>query len=60
MEKYYTRACNFYYGNQANFLIRANKAVPLCGNNKIAFDTLEIISRKGNRIVSKYIDLKKN
>ncbi len=59
MTKYYTRACNFYYGNQANFLIRANKAVPLCGNNKIAFDTLEIISRKGNRIVSKYIDLKK-
>ena len=43
MIKYYTRACNFYYGNQAKQLIK--KALPLCGNLNTAFDTLEIFTR---------------
>ena len=38
MNKYYTRACNFYYGTQAKTLIKKKQALPLCGENKIAFD----------------------
>ena len=38
MRKYYTRPCNFYYGNYARKLISKKKALPLCGNNLIAFD----------------------
>ena len=46
MRKYYTRPCNFYYGNYAKRLIKSKKALPLAGNFNIAFDHLEIISRK--------------
>ena len=35
MKKYYTRACNFYYGNNANLLIKKKLALPLCGNKNI-------------------------
>ena len=45
MTKYYTRACNFYYGINANLLITKKIALPLCGNNNIAFDKVEVISR---------------
>ena len=49
MRKYYTRPCNFYYGNYAANLIRNKKAFSLAGNSKIAFDQVEIFerSRKG-------------
>ena len=50
MTKYYTRACNFYYGNNAKFLIKKKLALPLCGNNSIAFDKAEIFKRKGKTI----------
>jgi len=46
MRKYYTRACNFYYGNYARNLIKNKKALPLAGNPNIAFDKLEIFQRK--------------
>ena len=46
MQKYYTRACNFYYGNYAKKLIKGKKALPLAGNLNIAFDQLEIFYRK--------------
>ena len=46
MSKYYTRACNFFYGDQAKKLIKNRIGLPLCGNNKIAFTSLEIFSRK--------------
>ena len=42
MIKYYTRACNFYYGHQANLLIKKKQALPLYGNKGIAFNTLEV------------------
>ena len=45
MRKYYTRPCNFYYGNCAEDLIRNNKAFSLAGNQKIAFDQVEIFQR---------------
>jgi len=63
MRKYYTRPCNFFYGNYANKLIRKKKAFPLNGNNNIAFNQLEILIRKKNKATeSKYysiFDLKK-
>ena len=58
MIKYYTRACNFYYGEQAKLLIKKHKALPLCGNKYIAFDTLEIFSKK-NDLHSLQIELEK-
>ena len=45
MRKYYTRACNFYYGTKAKNLISKKLASPLCGNKNIAFDSIEILSR---------------
>ncbi len=58
MVKYYTRACNFYHGNQAKNLIKKKIALPLCGNNSIAFDKIEIFKRSKNKITTKYIYLK--
>jgi len=46
MRKYYTRPCNFYYGNYARKLVNKKKAYPLAGNPNIAFDRLEIFQRK--------------
>ena len=46
MRKHYTRACNFYYGINAKNLIKQKLALPLCGNKNIAFDNIEILSRK--------------
>ncbi len=57
MIKYYTRACNFYYGEKAKKLIKKKVALPLCGNKNIAFDNLEIISRKKNKISYKLINI---
>ena len=57
MIKYYTRACNFYYGKEAKSLIKTKKALPLCGNKNIAFNKLEIITRNKNKIKSKTINI---
>ena len=59
MTKYYTRACNFYYGENAKLLINKKLALPLCGNKYIAFDKLEIITRKNYKVLSKTIYFKK-
>ncbi len=58
MVKYYTRACNFYYGHQANNLVKKKKALPLCGSKFIAFDQVEIFTRKNNKIFSRFIKIK--
>ena len=58
MIKYYTRACNFYYGYQANQLIKKKQALPLCGNKGIAFNTLEVFKRKNKKINKKFLHLK--
>ena len=65
MSKYYTRACNFYYGTQSKILVKKRKTLPLHGNNQISFDQIEIISRNSkkkifiNRINSLPINIKK-
>jgi len=51
MRKYYTRPCNFYYGNYAKKLVKKKKALFLAGNPNIAFDQLEIFHRKKRGIV---------
>ena len=55
MRKYYTRACNFYYGNYARNLIKKKKALPLAGNYNIAFDQIEVFERKERRKVNNYV-----
>ena len=46
MQKYYTRACNFYYGRKSVEKVLNKSALPLNDNNLISFDSIEIISRK--------------
>ena len=46
MKKYYTRACNFYYGSNSKEKIKKKLSLPLNGNNLISFDNVEIITRK--------------
>ena len=46
MIKYYTRACNFYYGSLSKEKIKKKQSLRFSGNNLISFDTIEIINRK--------------
>ena len=51
MLRYYTRACNFYYGQTSEKLVRENKSLPLNGNQNISFDHIEIISRNSKKLL---------
>ena len=51
MKKYYTRVCNFYYGNHSKKLVRKKNSLPLNGNSNISFDHIEILSRKNKRLI---------
>ena len=46
MIKYYTRACNFYYGVESKEKIKKKLSLPLNGNKLISFDNIEIINKK--------------
>ena len=65
MARYYTRACNFYYGNISKNLVKDKKSLPLNGNKEISFDQIELISRnskkkiKINRLINLPKTLKK-
>ena len=52
MPRYYTRACNFYYGSHSKSLVNAKKTLPLNGSKEISFDKVEIISRKYKKKIS--------
>ena len=52
MNKYYTRACNFYFGSESKKKIKKKQSIPLNGNNLISFDKLEIINRKKTKIIN--------
>jgi dihydropteroate synthase len=52
MKRYYTRACNFFYGSESKSLVGKNKSLPLNGNKEISFNYIEIISRKSKKKVS--------
>ena len=49
MIKYYTRACNFYYGLESKEKIKKKLSLPLNGNNLISFDNIEIINEKNKK-----------
>mgnify|MGYP001331588715 CR=1 FL=1 len=65
MQRYYTRACNFYFGSQSKVLVKKKKTIPLHQIKEISFDHIEIITRKSKKKISinqiKYLpnDLKK-
>ena len=56
MRSHYTRACNFHHGTKAQNLVKKKLALPLCGNKNLAFDYIEILSRKKK---SRFIHIKK-
>ncbi len=49
MQRYYTRACNFYFGNQSKILVNKNKSFPLHQIKEISFDQVEIITRESKK-----------
>ena len=52
MNKYYTRACNFYFGSISKKYIKKKLSIPLNGNSLISFDKVEIINREKNKIIN--------
>jgi len=52
MRRYYTKVCNFYYGNESRLLVNSKKSIPLNGNKNISFDHIEIISRTSKKKIS--------
>ena len=58
MKKYYTRACNFFYGSNSKKLIKKKLTLPLCGNSSISFNQIEIYTREKKKIITKIINIK--
>tara|TARA_B100001109_G_scaffold193312_1_gene159853 strand:- start:119 stop:505 length:387 start_codon:yes stop_codon:yes gene_type:complete len=52
MQRHYTKACNFYYGNQSKILVNKRKSIPLHQIKEISFDHVEIITRKSKKKIS--------
>ena len=52
MKKYYTRACNFFYGKESIKLVNQKKTLTLNGNKEISFNKIEIISRNSKKIIT--------
>ncbi len=46
MDKYYTKACNFYYGKTSEKYIENKSSIPLNGSKEISFGSIEIFTRK--------------
>ena len=51
MKKYYTRACNFVYGNSSIKLVNKKENLPLNGNKELSFSQIEIITRDSKKII---------
>ena len=58
MKKYYTRACNFFYGSNSKQLVRKKLTIPLCGNDLISFNQIEVFVKYKKKIKSKFLDIK--
>ena len=41
MERYYTRACNFYFGKQSQYLVSKKKSIPLHQIKEILTDKID-------------------
>ena len=62
MKKYYTRACNFFYGNNSKKYLNKKSSLPLNGLKDISFDTIEIVSKNSKKKynINQIKDLKKS
>ena len=50
MEKYYTRACNFFYTSKS---VKSKKnQLPLNGNSGIKFRSIELVTRESQKIIN--------
>ena len=49
MSRYYTRVCNFYYGNHSKKLVKKKKTIPLNKIKEISFDQIEILKKKSKK-----------
>ena len=52
MQKYYTRACNFYFAKNSEEKIKKNLSYALAGNKSISFDCIELISRTSKKKIN--------
>ena len=52
MQKYYTRACNFYYNKTSRKKVKNKISLPVGGNKSISFDTIEIITRTNKKKIN--------
>ena len=52
MQKYYTRACNFYYNKKSKENVKNKTSVPIGGNTSLSFDTIEIITRTNKKKIN--------
>ena len=58
MTKYYTRACNFFYGPDSRQLVKKKLSLPLCNDSSISFNQIELFSRNKKIVKNKIVDLK--
>ena len=49
MQKYYTRACNFYYNKTSKAKVKKKLSIPIGGNKSHSFDTIEIFTRSNKK-----------
>ena len=52
MQKYYTRACNFYYNNTSKEYVKKKISLPISGSKSFSFDTIEIITRTNRKKIN--------
>ncbi|WP_440909923.1 dihydropteroate synthase [Candidatus Pelagibacter sp.] len=52
MRRYYTSACNFFYGKNSLNLIKKKATLPLIGRGDISFSHIKLITRKSENIIS--------
>ena len=52
MQKYYTRACNFYYNRTSREKVKKKISIPVSGNKSLSFDTIEIITRTNKKKIN--------
>ena len=49
MSRYYTRVCNFYYGNHSKKLVNKKRSIALHGIKEISFDQVELLTRNSKK-----------
>ena len=52
MQKYYTRACNFYYNKISRDKVKRKISLSIGGNKSLSFDTIEIITRNNKKKIN--------